>query len=280
MFEAVDAYLEGKVSPERKDLILGCLARLEAYNLNAAVNEIVPMIESATDTPFEQILLDIDQILNVGMDRVLGEMSITMNTDSLMIKDAILDGLKVLEDFSDHGLIVQMCDASDDEQQTLCELLELVTEKTWSDYAEVIASVNPALITRIADIHRKVEESEEDDVAIPAPDMTRQAMIMKFFKAFAVTLAKTDIQDNATMLGTPVSILLTAHMDKLHEFDPRAPKQAAIEIVGLALISDLPNNDLIRKTKELIDDVYADINFITQVDVAMDDVFKEVAING
>jgi hypothetical protein len=274
MFEAAKEYLNGRVAEEHAGVILGALMCLERHGFMSAWVEISNRIEEISDSPTSVVLDDIETILTIGLNVVLANHSIYME-GSTAIKTIVAEGLLVLADYDDSSQIVSMCDADDDSIQTLCDLLEMVTEKTWADFAEVIIKVSPALIKALGDRHRARDEEMDDGMRI-VTDPVRLAAIGKHLATYPVTRAKTAITEDGVYIGCPLDILLNAHRPYLNSLQPAAAIQAGIELVGLCLISDMSFTNFNRLVKDQIEAVYSDVNFITQMDISVDEVLRSI----
>ena len=182
-------------------------------------------------------------------------------------------------DYEDSVTILQFCDLDDDSIQTLADLLEIVTDRTWADYSDVLKSVSPALIRKLAELHRTRGETEDLERSFTGEPMRRDALI-KHFNTYLTSLTKQAVSEDLTMIGTPFNFIANRYREQLADLQPRAAKQAAIELVGLSLASDTSLTDFVRSTKDRVDEIYSDINFITEVDSEIDNVVKEVMGRG
>lgn len=274
MFDKIKGFLDRTVSVEKAGLLLGALYALDAHGFVRANAEIDSMLNTDNDLDSATMIDNIYTVVTVGVDAVLDAHQITID-GNLDMKVAALEGLLRLQNWEDASSIVALCDGSSDPIQTLSDLLEMVTDKTWSDFADCIIRATPALIEKLSAMYQDKVPVEEQSAFIPIDDMRRNA-ILKFLKLYPASIAKGAIENDMYKVGTPFGIIVQNHHEQLAMQEPQAPKQAALELVGIALISNIPFNDFVKQTKDQIDAVYADINFITQVDVEMDSVLQGV----
>lgn len=278
MFEQLENFLGRYAGPEKTGMCMAAMHRLETYGLVSARSEISQLLNTANSVDTMQLLLDIEVIINSGLNSILEQHQIQAK-GNIPIKTDILEGLKVLMDYEDSATILQFCDLSSDPIETLSDMLSMVTDRSWADYTDALESVSHALIKRLGDLHRERGEAMQTyEVTEIEPE--RKLALQKHMHGYVVSLTKAALLENLTMIGTPFDILINNYKEALAEFEPRAARQAAIELVGFSLLSDTPLNDFVRTTKDKIDDVYSDINFITQVDIEIDNVIREVMGRG
>ena len=106
------------------------------------------------------------------------------------------------------------------------------------------------------------------------------ARLRTFMTAHPNALVASAITEDMRAVGVPLQILLTDYRLRLAVLEPKAPDAAAMELMGLCLLSDIPSNDIARGVRDAIELIYTDINFITQVDVAVERYITEVLRNG
>lgn len=279
MFEKLEVFLDNVSSPGFKGDVLAALLIMQRYGFMNAWSEISQLLDTSNDIPADKLVIDIDTIIQTGLNVILENHQINMDSP-IGIKIDVLEGLKTLQDYEDSTTVLQHCDADSDPVQTLCDLLAIVTDKTWADFSDAITYVSKALIVRLGDLHREQDENKEHEAPTPGIEPTRKEAIKKHFYKYLTSLPKKAVMEDMTMIGTPIDMLIERYRDTLNEYEPLAAKQTAIDLVGLSLISDVSMTDFVRQTKDLIEGIYSDVNFITKVDSEMDAVFKEVMANG
>lgn len=279
MYEKLDNFLHKSAGIFKRDLIMGAMYTLERYGHVGAWSEICQMLDTANDVDVQQVVMDIEIITNTGLNVVLNAHQIVVDNFNISVKIDILDGLKDLQDYENHATILQFTDLDDDPIHTLSDLLEVVTMHDWAHFANELTSVSSSLIRRLGDIHREMEESVQIENALPVEEVRRQALL-KFIQTYPTSIAKEALINDLTMVGTPFKMIIHRYRSRIDVFEPSAAQQAAIELVGFALMSDITLMDFAKQCKDLIDECYADVNFITQVDVEMDNVLNGVMSNG
>lgn len=280
MFDKLENLLQQWLSVERRELILNAFAALHAIGHEAAWAEVSQYLEYATDDCLSVIIDTIESVLQVGLDCVLSAHAMTVD-GPIAIKTTIVNALLSLQNYDDPVMIVSITEDSEDSIQTMANLLELVTGESWVNYIEHLCVVSPTLITLIRSRYTASAESLLDT---PDDGVERDTLQLKRLRDFMtahpnalVTIAVTDDMRNA---GIPLQILITDYRVRLALLEPKAPDAAAMELMGLCLLSDIPSKDIGRGVRDAIELVYTDINFITQVDVAVERYLTEVLRNG
>lgn len=277
MYDKLENLLQKWVSSHRQEAIMGAITVLDRYNAMSAWNEISSILEYATDEPIAMLLDGIEQCLHVGLDNVLAAHTVVMNA-TIPCKTLTLEGLFLLQNYDDKEAILTLTENSLDAGETLADLLELATAKPWSEYLDHIVSVSPTLIETIGKLYDPAGD-DEGEAPFDSADVEKAKRLSAFINAHPQSLVKHALTVANRPLGTPIDILLDDYKLQLGIFEPRAAKQAAEEIVGLALLGDVPFKDFMKSTKRLTDTLYSDMGFITQVDVAMDGYINEVLRN-
>ena len=280
MFEKLEYYLIQWVPQARKETLMNALVLLDKFGHTAAWNEISDILESASDETTAAILDNTEMLLNKGIDIVLGEHSIQY-IGELHQKNIVLEGLSLVQNWADPKTIFDLATTEANANEVFCNLISYVTGTPWQEIIDGIVYVSDALISKIAQMYEASMEDLNADIPHPfGVTKERQKKIESFLQEFPTTLANRAVTDNLRPLGIPIDILFTEAKPALILLEPDAAERAGLELVGLALISDIPDTALIQRTKELTDTVYSDLRFITSVDIAIDQYMTKVLQNG
>lgn len=277
MYDKLENLLQQWVSSHRQESIMGAVMVLDRYNAMSAWSEIASMLEWATDEPVSMLLDGIEQCLHIGLDNVLSAHTIVMDA-TIPCKTLALEGLALLQNYDAPDAIIALTENSTNPTQTLADLLAMATARPWSEYMDHIVSVSPTLIETLGKLYDK-EGGDEGEAPFDSADIAKAHRVSAYIDSRPQALARHALTVQNRPLGTPIDILLDDYKIPLGLLEPRAPKQAAEEIVGLALLGDVPFKDFMKSTKRLTDTLYSDMGFITQVDVAMDGFINEVLRN-
>lgn len=279
MFDKLENYLNQWLSEERRGVILDALDAMELYNFPNAWSEISALLEYATDEPLDMILDAIETIIQSGLNTLFGMHALVIQ-GGIDVKTRVLVGLKTLQNYDDPQTILAMTSDLSDPIQSFCDLLGLVTDRSWADYVDYVTDVSPTLLQRIGALYSAQEEMDVEDDGFPAPEPRKSVLVKEFLTKYPGALASTAIKDECRPIGVPLAILLNDSKLPLVLLEPNAPDQAALEIAGLVLISDTPMNDYVKIAKDQLEVVFSDINFITKADVALGNYLTEISQYG
>lgn len=277
MYDKLENLLNSWVGPERRELIMNAITVLDKYNYMNAWTEISAYLEYATDESTAMIIDTLEGILTVGLDAVVRAHAVRYE-GTIRQKTIVLEGLLALQNFEDKESILTLIDSGNDYIHILADLIEFATTVPWVEIIDGIKDVSPSLIDKIVQVNTDEEKIEGNSYVMIDPE--RKENIVKFFQTHPKLLGRDSIVKEMRPVGVPIAILIDAYKLNLHLLEPEAPDQAAAEIVGLALVSDIPMKDIVKGAKDQIEILYADMGFITKVDVAMDKYLTEIAHHG
>ncbi len=279
MFDKLESLLQQWVGVERRELIMNAFAALHAIGHEPAWGEVSQFLEYATDQPLSVIIDTIESILQVGLDCVLSAHAITVD-GTIYIKTKVIEALLMLQDYDDPLMIVGLTADSEDSIHTMSNLLELMTGISWVEFIDHLCIVSPTLITMIHDRYTGSAVEALEAVEVAPPDSEQVAALRGWIAKHPNSIVATALSEDMRAIGVPLGVLISDYRLQLAVLEPKAPDSAAMELLGLCLLSDVPIRDLQRGAKDSIELVYTDINFITQVDVALDKYLTEVMRNG
>lgn len=274
MFEKLEYYLSKWVDETKASFYLDALEALHGIGFENSWQEIDLLLSSEEDLPLSMMLDDIATIITVGLDLVLSNHAIVIDGE-ISLKTQIIDALVVLQDFDDSYMITAIIEDSDDPIYVFSNLLELVGQHSAEYYHPHLVSVSPGLIRQIKS-HYDTNLSSEEAVVFDNNNIQKQSLIALYCEQHPNTLLQMEVTDQLRPIGTPVENLIQSHKLALSLYEPKGVDIAALEIVGLSLLSDIPLKDFKNKTKELPELVYTDMTFISNLDAALDKYIDEV----
>jgi hypothetical protein len=281
MIEDLRYVLSQYLNPERTRLLIGAVSTLYEYNYTSFESPILQLINVLPDVGSEKMLMDTATIIERSMEIVLREHGLTFVSGDLTIKMDILDGLKTLETYDDHEALVDIATDEEDPSQALCEMLALVTNRSWADFAEPLGDVPSSLIERLLSVHEREmgirEALEDDDSDATEIDVCKlRARLKNYLSKSGKDLMAADLVASGYRVGTSIDQLLTAKLDELYSFMPKKPELAAKNLMSIALMSSESISTLKQAINDRLEDLYDDVSFITGVDVALTDEMRKV----
>lgn len=276
MYEKLEHRLNLWVSPERKQMIMAGLHILDKYNCPDAWTEMSQYLDYATDDPLATIIDSIETMITVGLNKVILAHGIVY-TGSLSDKTLLLEGLLILCDNEDGERIVELATDPIDPNHALAELLSHATTKTWAMFIEHIQTVSGDFFKSLVSLYTPKDGG--DDTEQGELTDSRKNMIKTFFDNCPSVMAKAVIVEELIPVGTPLELLINNRKLALGLLEPLAPEQAGHEILGLTMISDIEDKDIVKVAKENLDLIFVDLSFIAKADSAIDNAFAKVTQN-
>jgi hypothetical protein len=275
-FTKLENLLQQWVDPIRATPMLAGFEVLRAYDQHSAWSDVSKVLESDTDKPIADNIEYIEHCLGVEVDSTLCQLGIGCG-GTLMFRISVLEGLKLLEDINEPEAVVAITEESTDPVMALCELLQLATTTPWSEYISHIVTVPQRQIERLHSLYAPlVEDAESGLISVfESNDKEKAIRLSRFIDIHNKTLVIESL-GNMRPLGTPMYILLNDHKMALGDLEPNAPDQAALEIMGLGLLADIPFGKFTTRIKEVVEEVYTSIDFITRANVELDRLIAEV----
>lgn len=273
-FDKLENLLQQWVDEVRRECILRGFGILRDYRFTACWSEVSQHIEANPDKPVSNTLDFIENRLDEALTIVLNEHGMLVG-GTIALKTSMLEGLMILQDVDDYDSVISISSESVDPIQTMAELLGFATVKPWAEYIDHLIRVPQRLIDKIVSLYSsRVNNAGEDLTLFESNDKDKALRLRQFTDKYPQTLVVTSLL-NMRPLGTPMNILLNDFKLPLGALEPMAPDQAALELMGLGLLGDIPFNDFPNKLKRFVDTVYINIDFITKVDVRLDQLIAE-----
>lgn len=269
MFESVEQYLQNVVSPERVTLLLEACQALWVAGITRHVAELESILDVVDDTGTEATVASIHEVLVTMVESALNQFGVMVTDEAeLGVMAGALRGLSSLDNYSDVATVRQTCEAGLSNEETLGELLMLVTEYTADDYLQTFETVAPSLFTRLlAALH-------ESPVLADAVDNTYiRVRVRSLLQLYPNLLIRAEVNEGLR-LGTPLGALLDAYAERLQELPWT---ERAIELIGLVLLSPTPDQRLQTVIKDHMEDVFPNINDLTKASMLITTILPKVS---
>lgn len=273
MFDKLALLLRQQVTPECGDAFIQSLTVLDMYGYTSSWADIAEYIEHGLGDPTALFIDTIEMLINAGLDDVLQKMTLTVDGNHV-IKSMVLEGLKVLESWDDPRAIMDIIEIDQSTQETLAELLSMVSPMHTEEWLPHLLDLSPSLITAISSKYSDASIALENRVE-PIPD-TKVTAVRRFIKRYPNSLAATALTKEFVPYGISMDALIKKYTLHLQVLQPEAPEQAALEIIGLTLISDTEYKDIRKVTKDFLDDAYIDMDFISRMNISVDKQLTDV----
>lgn len=272
MFEKIENLLNGWTYPIKRELYMRALEVLAKHGSFRAWTEISQYIEY-TDEPASQRLDTIESLLSIDINYVLEEHTIYTNT-TLDVNITILEAILNIQIFEDTETILRITEEGSNEIDVFIELLTFASNKPWEYFSDGILSVSESLITRLRENILELEVSNESASYVVTDDKVKA--LNKYIEKYPTSMITTDLTEDLGAIGSPLYVLQNRFKIGIAGLEGISAKQAAVEIVGLVLMSDTAYGDIASVVKEQGEIFYGDMRFITDLDIQLDNVLREV----
>lgn len=203
------------------------------------------------------------------LSTIISQHGIELKDDVLISeKIAISLGLYRLNDYEDRSSMLLILETEQSPQETLSELLSLVSEYAIEKILSLLESVSPFFISNLRSIIVTPETNKLEPV-----EETRQQIedYSKFKNKFGQPILWSDKYfSHVEAIGLPYSVYMNIYVNEKQEsFTELQLPLIAKDIVSIACLSE----ETVSKAKEIVqeysDRIYSDLNLITKLDMAV-----------
>lgn len=281
MLQTLIRTLEGIWSEEKLELVHRCQSVFETYEYETVGVAIDYLLKQSSSTPNEDLILRIMTVLEENLDILILNHTIQLTEATIQDKLFILETVAMIEDHDDQERInfLAVDDSTDnDNRERFIEILEFVSGVSMYRFEHTIWSVHQSLIDRIAEQSNAALNDFDYDVLQP-PSIERVELFKKYINTYG---------RGATMLAIAMGyrlninyeFILDRFQNEISRLEPSDPKQAAIEIVGLLIMSNSPYEDIRKKANQTVSQLFSNAVFRTSTLSFISSVLSEVGING
>ena len=263
MLEELQEYLKSITTPENTEILIGACKQLEGIGILNHHFDLEQILMTASEHPTEDNLGDVYTLIQEYLEETLLQFGITLKPNANVEPlTQVLQALATLPDYGDPDALLVILEQELASEDTLCDLLGILTPHEWSVYADIIQSVNPALISRLKDV---LTENRLPDLA--TPELYKERL---YFLAVKETLhpqiALLALQEGAR-LKSPLLQLVNKYHSTFQQYETN-PIGLANEVLGILALSDTPQENFLHRGGELIEAYAKDINLVTKTSLA------------
>lgn len=287
MIDELNYVLEQTVTPERKSVLLSAVNILHEYNFHGMDFEIVQMIQTEDVIGTDNLVNGIETVISRGLDVVLRNHGLVTTNPDTRLRSAALNGLMDLQFYDDHDAVLAEIDNTTDPTMSLCNLLAMVTDRDWGDFATLFVDVPSTLLDKLEELHTSMMNGEEseieeltDDVITEGKKAEIKERLRRYLKHEPKDLIIPTLIAGGHRLGTDAKVYMDAASEKLRSYEKRDAERIAKEFMAIALASPLQTRDFRNAIGEWLEETYDSIDVITAVDVALDNEMAKVNTNG
>lgn len=281
MFETLIKTLEGIWSEEKIELIHRCEKVFQTYEYETVGVAIDYLLKQSSYTPTDDLLNRIMTVLEENLDILILNHTIQVTEATIQEKLFILETVAMLEDHDDQERIYFLATddvTSNDTRERFIEILEFVSGVGMHRFEHTIWGVHDSFIDKVAEqANAKLNDYDYD--IIQPPTVAR----IELFKKYITTYGRGALVLAISMgyrMNINYDFILDRFQADISKLEPGDPKQAAIEIVGLLIMSDTALEDIRKKSNQTVSQLFSNAVFRTSTLSFISSVLSEVGING
>lgn len=281
MFKTLINTLQGIWSEEKLELVNRCEKVFMSYEYETVGVAIDYLLKQASFTPNEDLILRIMTVLEENLDILILNHTIQLTEAKLQDKLFILETIAMIEDFDDQERLHFLAtdDVTDnDNRERLLEILEYVSGIGMHNFEHTIWSVHESFIDKIAHQAHAALNDYDYDVLQP-PSLERVELFKKYINLYGRGATMIAIHMGYRM-NIDYHFILDRFQADITALEPSDPKQAAIEIVGLLIMSSAPMEDIRKLANQTVSQLFSNAVFKTSTLSFISGVLSEVGING
>lgn len=281
MFKTLINTLQGIWSEEKIELVNRCEKVFMSYEYETVGVAIDYLLKQASFTPNEDLILRIMTVLEENLDILILNHTIQLTEAKLQDKLFILETIAMIEYFDDQERLHFLAtdDVTDnDNRERLLEILEYVSGIGMHNFEHTIWSVHESFIDKIAHQSHAALNDYDYDVLQP-PSLDRVELFKKYISLYGRGATMIAIHMGYRM-NIDYHFILDRFQADITALEPSDPKQAAIEIVGLLIMSSAPIEDIRKLANQTVSQLFSNAVFKTSTLSFISGVLSEVGING
>lgn len=269
MYEHVNHILRLWLPESHCDTILDSLELLGSLDQFGAWNNINNLFQTTTDESTFRVIDTTQSILHDGLDAVLREHGV-FYTGELRYKNTLISALLRLPDWSDPEAILAIIGAGEDVTEIFAELVTLVTDVRTVDFMDGLEKVYPSLVDKIQEKAEEVltrMEPAEESLQLPEE---RIRLIRFWLSTYPNSLATQRYRTDRVRLGTDFNALIAPVESALVAYEPTDETHAAEELIGLALLTATPTDQITTMLRTHLDTLFEKTTFVVKVSGVLD----------
>ena len=259
----IDNFLESRVSPERREVVVECVASLEEMNYTAALDELNSILLISDDIDTLNTLGRIEAVIDTAQSHFINTYGILLIPGlSQYNKQFIVKCLANLEYYILPDQIELLLMGDYDNETILAKLVELLEG---FDSEELIGNIHTVPDSFVDGLKALVKEqlmlrASVEEYTTP---VSRIRLINKLMGAFSrehFSIA-LELIESGKRIGSALRPLIDDHIGIL---DTLTPEQLAYQMTGLVFISDVVTDELDKAITEELEG-FSDIAYEKKV---------------
>ena len=275
MLDELRIWLEQIVPLEQVDLYVTAFEDLRDINDLSAETEFCLLWQEKDRIYGGELLDSLRAILNTGARKALRSHGIffTEETNISLLTKA-LEGIIWLNNTEDSDEVVKIFNGDYTDKDKLAILFQYVNNDSLEIWQDSITDVSQLFIARVLEDHSETRIIHEEFSNYDLSALTRYEV------KFQNRLYRKAVELGANPGVIDAATLLEMFREQLSQWYPFSPREAAIDIAGLVLFSDLEQKNLSKQAGLLAERFYTDAGFMQALNAQLGQVFGEIQIYG
>ena len=251
MYEELGRLIEGRASDELSDALMALDATLVKAGFNMHREELNLLLSMESTIEGGAILQSVVEILKIAGDKVLDAMEVEVTEDiPLPMLTSLIATLAFYEPSDNDDAIDAVIKLGESSDETLREILGMVTEFDSEAYLPYIAAVSDNLIKKIESIIAEADQFKVESSLPANPEVAKR-----------IELARQKIESDFTKeveeAGVPSGVSMETLYNHYTEHLLNTSLETAVkDLVYLAMISNLSTEAIVDETAFFIEDLY------------------------
>ena len=235
MDSELNDYLGAITTPENQNTLMRTVALLDELGVVSHHDDLARILHTVESQDSYQNLQDLFSLLTLYGENAIRAFGVELANDfTLPVVNEILQGFINLPNYGDPEHLLTILDGYElvGPEETLCDLLEVVTPLMWYDMAPYVEHVSDALVDRLKDTLTNALAPEEERL-----DISSQRDRFMVFGAQRQNLLAWQWLRSQGAFNTALETLLNRYEEELIS-SASVPQTLTEELLGLVLISD------------------------------------------
>ncbi|QBJ02614.1 putative structural head protein [Pseudomonas phage Psa21] len=266
----IDSVLTPLITEERKEIILSCVASLESLDYQAALDELHQVVEMKDGMCDNEMLVSrIDDVIWNAHETIFKQHEVTVSAEATQeIRQSIVEVLSSFDKYIIPDQLLLLFDGDFMSEEILAHMCQLFTSVKMDEAWPEIKDVSPNLInTMREEIERQVRYRGLQDADVSP--ISRIKMINDYIRLFPIETFSMMLDLSRSGIRVGVRGIDELVEQSLNGLDQKEPVHAALEIFGLLLLSNVPVEQIPRKSRDLLQSYTDDNMYFTQMTEAV-----------
>lgn len=275
MLEELQEWMIKFLPLEQVDLFITAFEDLRDINELGAETEFT-LLWQEKDRLYNGDLIDsLRTMLTVGCKKCLSNHGIFFTPETTLHQYVkAVEGLIWLNNTDEHDIVVGFFDVDLSDKDKLANLLQYVNNDSLEKWQDHITSVSQLFIERVLTDHSETRIITEERSTY---DLT---LLTRYDVKFQNRLYRQVVELGGNPGVLDLVTLIEMFRDKLSTWVPFSPRDAAIDLVGLAVFSDMEQKNMVKQTIAEIERLYTDAGFIMELKSQIGQIFGEIQVYG